>query len=164
MAFDVGERLAEQRLITKVFAPVGRQGFDAVGERFAGEVGAARGLADQKADVVDDEIAAARTDQAVPADPGLAVLEMISARRPLDHRDGFSALADDVEEAVPTGLKLPRKCSASSQPAAAVFSSGDPGTHQTGSLQSAAPIVKVIRRIRILRPPFVRFVGFKSGR
>ena len=77
------------------------EGFDAVGEGFAGEIGTLGHPADEKAHVIDHQIAAACTGQAVPSDPCLAVLEMVGTGRPLDDGDRLAVLADDVDEAVP---------------------------------------------------------------
>ena len=65
MAFDIGEGLAKQRFVAEVFAPVSGEGFDAVGEGLAGEIGTLGHPAHGKAHVIDHQIAAARTGQAV---------------------------------------------------------------------------------------------------
>ena len=72
--------------------PVLDEGFDAVGEGLAGEIGTLGHPAHGKAHVIDHQIAAARTGQAVPADPCLAVLEMVGTGRPLNDGDRLAVL------------------------------------------------------------------------
>ena len=53
MSFDIGEGLAKQRFVAEVFPPVSGEGFDAVGEGLAGELGTLGHPAHEKAHVID---------------------------------------------------------------------------------------------------------------
>ena len=56
MPFGIGERLGQQRLIAKVFAPLMRQHTQSRAENLAGQVGGSGRFGYQKPGVVDDEL------------------------------------------------------------------------------------------------------------
>ena len=106
VALDVGESLTEQGLVAKVLVPVLGQRTHGMGQCFAGEIGPPGGFGNDKAHVVDDEVAPPRTGLRIPADPRFAVFEVVGTRRPLNGGDGLAILTDEVHQAVADGAKF----------------------------------------------------------
>ena len=103
VALRIGEGLGQERRVTVLGEPWPGQRGGGGGEDLRGEIGPAGRVGDEEAGLVDDEFEALGASQRVPADPGVAILEMEGGGAPEQQAGPLAVLLGDLIETVAGG-------------------------------------------------------------
>ena len=103
VALRIGEGLGQERRVTVLGEPWPGQRGGGGGEDWGGEIEPADGVRDEEAGLVDEEIETLGAGERIPADPGVAILEMEGGGAPQQQTDPVAVLLGDLIETVAGG-------------------------------------------------------------